>query len=568
MTRETARWRPWATPLVFFVLAMVWTWPAVSGEYILGHHPDAPGTAWFLSAAPRLGTGLLHDPLTGWPQGASYGRPDSFLLIPIGWLGGLLSPVRLLGWVAVLGVTVSAWAAESLARQLGARAPWSLLAGLAFAFSGLAATAHLEGYPYHLINPWLPLFVGAWLRATVPEGRPADGALAGVWFLLALLDTAWLGIVCVPLGLALTVPALRQQNWSWMRNVVVALGVVGPAVLVYILVFRAGGSDGSAALADAGFPMPDLGLTLRRMAPPGPSIDLHGYTQSATLPAVALALTVVARRWIEPNHPWRRVAGAGAVCLGLSLAPAVLLPLAGQAAQLDGQVLSVVASAILRFPDRLTWGTLLCVGAVGSVALSRLSDARPRVAWVVLGLAVVDAFVIPRLPMRQNRMLATVPSAYTAHTGPVLDLWPEDTSVAPAWGLWTANLGCYYQAAHGRAIADLCIVSPGVESPREQLQAWVMDRWLSGRAAETVAVLEAMGFGSMAFHTGVMSGTDRAQILRAAEGWSEPVVRTTDGGEEIVAVGVPGGGSGVGDERLAVWARFVAGQASSGSAPE
>ena len=168
------------------------------------------------------------------------------------------------------------------------------------------------------------------------------------------------------------------------------------------------------------------------------------------------------------------------------------------------RLLSVVASAVLRFPDRLTWGKLVCFGVVGAVALSGMAKRHPRAALGVLVLALCDAFVVPRLPIRQKRMSAAVPSAYGAHSGPVLDLWPDDASYAPAWGLWTTNFGCYYQTEHGRPIADLCIVSPGVTSPRMALEQWVMDRWLSGAAAETVPVLQSLGFGSLAFHTSVM----------------------------------------------------------------
>ena len=530
-------WPRWATPLSCLVLAAVWTWPAVLGTELLGHHPDAPGTAWFISAAPRL-LGDLSDPLTGWPVGARYGRPDSFLLMVVGTLGAPLGAVRVLGWATVLGVAVSAWAAESVARQLGARAPWSLLAGLGFAFSGLAATAHLEGYPYHLMNPWLPLFVGSWLRATRPGGRPRDGGAAAVWFVLALLDTAWLGIACVPVGVAFLLAALPRRDRDWLRPLVAAVAVATPLVLAYVWLFRAGGTAGADALADAGFPTPDLGLSLRRFALPGPSIDLHGYTQSATLPAVVLALAVVSHRYVPRSVPRRTLLGAGLASLGLALLPAAVPPLTRSLAALDDTVVSVVASSLLRFPDRLTWGTLACLSVLAAVALTGLADKRPRVAASVLGLALLDAFVGPRLPARQQRMVTGVPSAYAAHTGPVLDLWPEDASPAPAWTLWTTNLGCYYQAHHGRPVADLCIVSPGVDSPRLTLQRWVLDHWLSGRVDETVPVLQELGFGSVAVHVSVMSASDRQRVDVALADWPA-LVRTTDGGEELVAAAVP-----------------------------
>jgi hypothetical protein len=250
-------------------------------------------------------------------------------------------------------------------------------------------------------------------------------------------------------------------------------------------------------------------------------------------------LSVVAGRLIPSTLPWRRVLAAGVAALGMALAPAVLAPLTAALAQLDDTVLSVVASAVLRFPDRLTWGTLVCFGAVAAVSLTHLADRHPRVAASVLVLALVDAFAVPRLPFRQQRMLAEVPSAYAAHDGPVLDIWPEDASPAPAWTLWTTNLACYYQTVHARPIADLCIVSPGVESPRLKLQAHILDRWLTGRADETLPELQAAGFGSVVVHTTAMAPEDRARMLAAVAGWPGEVVRTTDGGEEVFAVGIP-----------------------------
>ena len=62
-------------------------------------------------------------------------------------LGVLLQwadPVRQHGWLQILGVASSAWAASAFARTVGATAPWNLLAGLGFA-PGLAANALLEG---------------------------------------------------------------------------------------------------------------------------------------------------------------------------------------------------------------------------------------------------------------------------------------------------------------------------------------------------------------------------------------------------------------------------------------
>jgi len=522
---------------------MLWTWPAITGLHLLGHHPDGPGTAWFLSASGRLlSGGWLDDPFTGWPAGAHYGRPDSFLQLPIGALLGWLGAARLLSWLTVAGVALSIWAAERFARELGARAPWSLLAGLVFALSGLASTALLEGYPYHLVNPWMPLFATAWLRATRVGARPQDGVWAGVWFVLTLLTTAWLGIASIPIALGFAAPALMAARHSIDRLwplLAAALTVALPG-LFYAMAFSAGGGGGADDLATAGFPTPDLGLTLRRFLPPGPSIDLHGYTQSAALPAVALALTVAAPRVLGGDSTgWRRVALTGAGALGLALAPVLAaraLSPSGTPSQ-DG-LSSVIIAAFMRFPDRLSWATLLCLGAVGAVVLSRLAERRPRAAAVLLALGLVDAFVVPRLPWRQRTMQTDVPSAYAAHSGPVLDVWPQNGSQAPAWDLWTTNLGCYYQSVHQRPVADLCLVSPGQVSPRMALQNYTVAGLLTDQGPTVAETLRSLGFGSVVLHAGLFQATDQAHLLRALPTLGGPLESSTDGGEWVVAVGL------------------------------
>ena len=551
-------WPRWATPLCCVLLAVVWTWPALSGLHLLGHHPDAPGTAWFLSASARmLSGGFLDDPLTGWPTTAHYGRPDSFLQLPIGALLSGIGAARLLSWLTVAGVALSAWAAERFARELGARPPWSLLAGGAFALSGLASTAMLEGYPYHLLNPWMPLFATAWLRATRDGGRLRDGLFAALWFTLALLDTAWLAIASVPIavGFALPVLASREQLTARLKPMLAAaLAVLMPAI-AYALLFKAGGGAGSEDLATAGHPIPDLGQTLRRLLPPSLSIDLHGYTQSATLPATALALSVAAPRVLGDKQGWQRVALTGAAAIGLVLLPSIVLGKLGQ----DG-VLSVILAAFQRFPDRLSWASLLCFGAVGAVVLTRVADRRPKAAWLLLGLGLIDAFIVPRLPWRQRSMITEVPSIYQTTQGPVLDVWPANASKAPAWDLWTTNLGCYYQSVHQRPIADLCIVSPGQRSPRLMLQRAVVSGLLSGEAAATADTLRRLGFSSLVVHAGLFQPSDRARLLAALDTIGGAVDSSTDGGEWLVAVALNDAPVAERTDALAHWQEWTSGQ--------
>ena len=58
----------------------------------------------------------------------------------------------------LLGTALNAFTAErSAASDLGVGRPASLLAGIAYGYSGIAGNVILEGHVYHLLNPWLPL---------------------------------------------------------------------------------------------------------------------------------------------------------------------------------------------------------------------------------------------------------------------------------------------------------------------------------------------------------------------------------------------------------------------------
>lgn len=543
-----------AVVVVLFIIAVAWTWPAALGEHLLGHHPDAAGTAWFIDAAPRLLRHGLHDPATAWPTGAHYPRPDSFVLLLLGPLLAPLSAARALGIVSLVGVFTTALATEHLAVTLGAKRPWTLVAALGVACSGLASTALLEGYPYHLLNPWLPLFAAAWWRSTGPLGTARDGVWTGIFFVGCLLSTAWGAIACVPLGIGLLVGA-RGRGWTRALPAAAATAVV--PIVLYVALFSSGDSGGATALADAGFPTPDLRLTLARLAPPGPSIDLHGYTQSATLPATALALSLVAPRVLHDDPGWRRLGLAAVVCLVASLLPAVVGWAVGFEWIPQDGVLSVIFASLVRFPDRLSWGTLIGLSAIGARTATALVTQHPAGRFVgplLLLAALSDAFIVPRMPVRQLASPAHTPSAYLAHQGPVLDLWPIQSGPAPAWTLWTTNLGCYHQAHHGRPIADLCLVSPGVDSPRLLLQAAVIDRVLSGDADAVAPLLKRLGFGSVVLHTDVFAPQDAGALERglAAALDSSPVI-STDGGERLVAFSVPGATTVSVAEAQAAW---------------
>ena len=416
------------------------------------------GTAWFLHAAPSLQG-------TGFPEGVLYGRPDSLTLLPLGLLPG--DPAAWMGWLATLGVAMSAWAAMAFAESLGAKRPWSAVAGLSFGFGGLAATAVLEGYPYLVLNPWLPLFGIAWTRG--------QGARAGLWGLLCLLTSGYLAIAA----------GLLALGFAGFRREHLRAGWVLPFVALYLWGFA-----GAEQAAGAEAQLAPIADRLWRMATPLAETDTLLNGQSAallgTVLGLALAGPAVVRGWAGPFR---------AMVLSLGLA---LLPLSGD---------NALAQALLRFPERTLWCFALGAGCMAALCLTQLVQ-RHRATSVLLGLAAVEVFVLGP-PMRQGWQPATLPSAYSGVEGAVLDLHPEQVWHDARGELWATNSDCFNARLHGQPIADHCLFVPGSESPRLSLGRDVLEAALNGGPLQPPP-----GFEHVVLHEDRFHPADLARLRR------------------------------------------------------
>ncbi len=509
-----------ATPLVLLALAVAWTWPALVTHDLVGTHSDAYGTAWFIHAAPRLFPGF-HDGLACFPDGATYSRPDSWVLAAQGALLGWVPAARLHAWLGLVGVWLSAWAASAFASALGARAPWSWLAGLSFAFSGLAAAALLEGYAYHVFDPWLPLLGWGWWRATGPEGRPTQAALAGLGMGAAFWTSAYLGLAATLLFLGIATRLSRANLSALGAFASTALPVLGAWVWLF-----AAGAQGEVLAAEAAAPvLAQLADALVLAAGPTVGSELAGRPATALL-GVTPALFVAAPLLLRRRADWRVLAATGLVALAASFLPRLapgVLPLPDS-----------LTAALFRFPARLAWAWLLCAGVVGALVLDRLATRFPRAAWALLAAGLVDAFLVVDLPGRQGTLPAGVPSAYLAHEGPLYDLWPEDPSDAGAWDLRTSTTACWYQTEHGRPIGDHC-QSPRFESPRLALQPWLLERLLDGRHEAVGERLRTLGYTTLVFHADAFRHADRGRIAHALTHVDPSPVASHDGAEHVLA---------------------------------
>ncbi len=521
-------------PLGLLLLAVLWSWPAAGSAGPPGRWPDVLGTLWFLDTAPRW-LPTLHDPMTGWPVGATYGRPDSFVLGAVAGALGFLPPRVVLGLVTVLGLTASGWAAERLAADLGARPPWSILAGAGFAFSGLASTALIEGYPYHVVDPWLPLMVRSGLRALGPEGRVRDGVFAGVFFQLALWSTAWLGLSAALLlvGVAAAVPLAR---WRRGPALAAALTVALPA-LVYVAVFVAGGEGAreTVAASSAGLTR-QLPQAFVQISGAGLGIDTRGHSQTHAIAPTVLALALATPLWARNDRVLVALLGAGTASLLLSLAPHMSPEEVGAVLGTPGELL---AKVLLRFPARLGWAWALVASVAAARSADHLARRAPRATALLFATLLVDAFVVMRLPLRQGEQVAGAPSAYGAHAGPVLDVFAAAPGGDPAWTLYTTNLACHHQVFHQRPIAEHCLFVAGGVAPRLRLQDHLLDAAMNDEAEPAMRLLGELGFGSVVVHLDQLRPVDATRLLTALEAVVGPPVRSTDGGEAVAAFPVP-----------------------------
>ena len=527
--------RAWATFLVWLALAVAWTWPAAAaGPQVAGRHFDVLGVIWFVDHAARVLQGGV-DHHIAFPQGIRYENFDSYTLVLLARVVPWLDPARLHGWLQLLGVATSAWAAERFARAAGARAPWTMLAGLSYAFSGLAASALVEGHVYFLLNPWMPLFGWAWWRATGPGGRGLHGVAAGLMFVLVLLTSAYLAVAAAVLAVGFFVAGALRRPFDIpgvLRPGLGALAVVLPASALYLVLLLGNiGATGTAANVEA---VPLMSASLARLAAATPELDRGGHSLALGLSGVMLALAIWAPMLLRRRERWRTLAWTGAVALLLCMGPLLVAGRDPTAMPLPYMLLlKLPVGDFLRFPIRLAWGALLCGGVLAALAGTALERRCGRTSRVLVLLALAEVFLLARMPWRQTALPASSPAVYRAARGPVLDLLPQGLSTADDLNFWFWATACYQQTHHHQPLAEDCVTTRITESPRYVLGAWLTARLLAGQAAAARRQLRQMGFAGVMFYPDLFHAGDRRRLRHGLATLDPSPGSSTDGGQHV-----------------------------------
>lgn len=534
--------------VVYGALVCAWTWPLVTGATPLpARNFDAFCVQWVAAAATRLDL-TMTDPLSQWPLGNSLARSDSLVYLLVARVfTPLLGVDGVVNCLGLVGPVVSAWAAERLARRVYAvPSPWSLVAGLAYAFTGLGATMVLEGHVYLLLVPWLPMLVGA-LQGLDLARSPRAGLLVLAWWTLSLLTSAYVGIAASLLVGVWGMHALwtgRVWTPAWGSFVLGALLVGG----LYTALFVSAPTDtlglelGNRA---AGSQMLHGSARLGLLVGWSPAVDLDGHSFWPALPVGALALALYAR-W-APAPPGR-VLAATLTALLLSLGPQidayrpddVGLPwLLGPFAE--------VAGDMFRFPSRLLPVASLGLGIVGAGVLAHLAEGLPRAATVYGGALLVEAAIAGGLPFRTRAFDGSLPTAYlSAPQGwAVLDLTPVFAGPGEVdLAFYFDRLGCRWQALHGRPTLAQCVDTRPYSGVAHAVSMEVGSRLVEERTTDLAEALRAVGIGAVGVRPDLFPRQAREQIVAGLEAALGPVAAVSSNGGEALAVWTVPGATG------------------------
>jgi hypothetical protein len=556
-----------ASLALYAVVSAAWSWPLIlDPAHTVVSGFDTWGTLWLASAADQL-DGLGHTMAGGWPFGQDLGRADSLVLLwLLAALPGEIPAVIAISGLVLLGPICTALAAEKCAEAvLGARWPWSIVAGLSTAFLGIASATYVDGQVYALFNPWLPLLGWMWWRTTSPSGRWWHGVLAGLSWFLCLATTAYVGMAATVLILA----GAARLRPATIRSAAVSLGAAAATALplgVFYVAGFAGGDEmrGETSAWSSVDPLAVLSVGSTQVGTLAGWVhqlesEPHGVV--APLGFTVLALVGVAPLVLRDKAPgWRWWAALAAVGVALSLGPTLRLEpnLKGGLPWLMKPLAVPQVTALFRFPSRFLWLGGLGLGVVAARCLTELARRRPALAAPIVVACALECVLLTGTVWRTDPVRAVAPGAYaqTPADRAVLDLFPAVAGIPVDYELYQVDLSCAWAAQHRRPVAQRCLETNADVDPRARVTAALHDQLLNDHPDQTRAMLSELGFGAVVWRPDAYVANERAAVragLTAALG--APTATSQDGGEHLVVFQVPASTADPAD----AWARWIEG---------
>ncbi|MEC9389326.1 MAG: hypothetical protein VX944_04560 [Myxococcota bacterium] len=507
--------------LVWLGLAVAWTWPSAlsNDDLVVGRHFDTPGTLWVIGAANRL-LGTV-DSFTAWPLGGDISRLDSYLLVPIAIALQSLGTGKIFGLIGIVGVAVNAWSATHFAKAVGAKQPWTMLAGFGYGFCGMAATSLLEGHVYQVFNPWLPWFGACLWRASGESGTRRQSIAALILFVLCWLTTAYVGVIALAMAAALLLQSKQRP-----KELMIGAAVFMVAYVLYYM-------QGTAPSREELEPLNPMSAHMSGLLAATPEIDRAEHSMAPIVFGWMLGLVVLGTK-VLPKGRWRALMWSGFGAVVASMIPQfaashnlILVP--ANLSWVTGPV-----AGFLRFPVRWAWLWSLCGGVVAARVATHMA---PRWGWrgiLILGVVVAEAFMRIGTPYRQEFRYIAGPAQLDDATGPVLELLPVVENRGVNHERWMANFSCLDQLSHGRAIAEDCVHSKP-HRMRQHLNFWLQDLLLSEQPDSVAPTLSGLGFKSVMLRPDLFLTQDASLMeaeLRSVD--SDPTVVRENGVHALV----------------------------------
>lgn len=548
------RWAERGLVLGFYgVVAAVFSWPMLRSPatHVISKDSDLLGMIWVMGVSPDLSWDM-HTTMARWPAGQDIHFVDGLLFLLAGkavchWL----SPMTAAALMAWAGMVVSAWAADRFAvHALGARAPFSLLAGLGYAFGGLSGTVLLTGQLYFLFNPGLPLLAWASFRLLGRRPRLRDGPYVFLAWCLCLLTSAYVAAAGAILHGALWIfhpPRSRRV----LRPALLAAGLFGGCGLLFTRFVLAGGGREANPLvaADITELVVRKGLDRAALLLRPPDTLLLEHDSSSPLPFLPLFLAVVGVLVFLRSRRSRALVAAGLLGLVGSLG-VTWTALAWGVERLDLEPLSRAMEALFlfyRFPATICWITGFALAVVAAQAATVLATHRFGASLLLLPLALVDSLVRCSPLLYATAFPLVPPSAYAAipEGEPVVELIPLLRGRPDQLGAWLLAQTCAYQHRHRHPLSHACLdvmIAGGVHAARaEEIlatlmddTAWQVDHDSARRVPEALLPDPNGGISYFVLRPILLARNEREVVLaRASAAWGDPVAESTDGGEWI-----------------------------------
>ena len=505
----------WLTALLscgFFVCCSVWMQRGVLGlEGIPAVYHDALGSYWMIG---RSGTWEgFFDASTQHPLGTDYQSLDSYTLWISAQVFGRVDPHVLYGFWMVLCPALSALSADLLAREWGAKAPWSLMAGLVFGFSGLVQNALLEGQIYQTLLVGLPCLAISIRRFQMSESFSWGWWLGSVVsFAMCMFTSSYIGASAL---LLLVGWWIGSKGWKDLRSVYIALGVLPILWLQYQSMSEVSGLGVRDAMKVS---IGSLSWDNLWGASPEMFRERHAIALGLSIVGLALVIQfivgVVQKRTLSK---WAPLLCMGGVSLLFAMGPTWQVdPESGLTFPLMVWVYSLPGISSIGFPIRLSQPFVLMVAVLSAAGLQRLVHRTP-VAMVLLPLAM---WQIESMDVSDRQKVWSIES-------PALKSVPDDKAIFTLYPqAYERNQGsdadielymqdCLSQVSHNRPITNHCISVDVHSSKTKEIQTEVITAILDHRSVWNI--LEPLEIEHLVVYPEWFLPVDRIRLQRSLE---------------------------------------------------